>query len=443
MSSNPALGRSSSAVTAQLSIMMFLQFFLWGSWYVSMTGWMNQAHIGGLTFWAYTVGPIAAIISPFFLGAVADRLFASQRVLGVLHILGGAILMAVPAVVKWANHDVPGPEQATFFHPYVYVLLLHMLCYMPTLGLTNTVCFHNMSDPAKQFPMVRVFGTIGWIVGNILVAGSLAAFGVKGATWIQDGDKSPAQFYIAGAAGVVLGLFSFFLPNTPPPAKGKKFRVGEILGVDSLKLLAKPAYLVFIICSFLICIPLAAYYANARNFVEHVGFSTPTLTMSFGQMAEIIFMVLMPLFFIRLGVKWMLAVGMLAWVIRYALFAGASTMAGSPAMALTIGGVILHGICYDFFFVTGFIYVDRKAPREIRGQAQGFLVLVTQGLGLGAGSLLIGEVVKHYSSNGVMDWKMIWGIPAAFAALVLVIFMVFFREDKSIDKPTDAGGATH
>ncbi len=419
----------SALVGARLSAMMFLQFFVWGAWYVSMTGWMGVQGIDGLTAWAYTVGPIAAIISPFFLGLVADRFFATQRVLGVMHLVGGAALLAVPAVVAAAG---PG-RGLNFFHPFVLLLLAHMLCYMPTLGLTNTLCFHHMTDPQKQFPIVRVFGTIGWIVGNIVVGGNLKAWG-SDLTWIAAGDRSEMQFYIAGGAGVLLGLFSMTLPHTPPPVAGRTVTVRQVLGLDSLRLLAQPSYLVFIVCSFLICIPLAGYYNQGRNFVEYVGFKNATMTMSYGQMSEIVFMVLMPIFFARLGVKWMLAVGMLAWVARYGLFSAA---AGNKVMWMAMVGVVLHGVCYDFFFVTGFIYVDKKAPRQIRGQAQGFLVLITQGLGLGIGARVFGWLVGNYTRGEgeakVVDWQMIWLVPCLLAATIMVVFVMLFRNDVSTD----------
>jgi nucleoside transporter len=419
-----APGTSSGMVGTRLSIMMFLQFFVWGAWYVSMTGWMGTHGLGGLTAWAYTVGPIAAVISPFFLGMVADRFFSTQKVLGVMHLLGGAALIAVPQVVSALVPDTP----LGFMHPYVLLLLAHMLCYMPTLGLTNTLSFHHMTNPERQFPMVRVFGTIGWIVGNIVVGGSLTQWGVD-LTWIAEGDKSPMQFHIAGGAAVLLGLFSFTLPHTPPPAAGKDVGVADVMGLKSLQLFARPGYAVFILCSFLICIPLAGYYNYARTYVEAAGFQNPTMTMSYGQMSEIVFMILMPAFFARLGVKWMLAAGMLAWVARYGLFAAA---ADDHVKWMTLTGIILHGICYDFFFVTGFIYVDKTAPPEIRGQAQGFLVLITQGLGLGLGAQLFGKLTAHYTTGegaaAVMDWKHIWLWPALFAAAVMLIFIALFRD---------------
>jgi nucleoside transporter len=425
--------RSETAVGARLSFMMFLQFFVWGAWYVSMTGYMAERGLGGLIGWAYTVGPIAAIISPFFLGMIADRCFATERTLGVMHLLGGAALLAVPGVVA-AMPDAP----LTFTHPYILLLLAHMLCYMPTLGLSNSVAFHRLPNRERQFPLVRVFGTVGWIAGNIAVSGNLIPWGIQGAVWIAEGDKSPVQFYIAGGAAVLLGLYSFTLPHVPPPARGKKVRARDVLGLDALRLLADRNYAVFLLCSFLICIPLAAYYAYARLFVAQSGFENPTLTMSYGQMSEIVFMVLMPLFFLRLGFRWMLLAGMLAWVVRYGLFAGAAGGAEGMA-AMIVLGILLHGICYDFFFVTGFIYTDRKATPEIRSQAQGLLVLVTQGLGLGVGAQVMGAVVARYTVGDVIDWRSVWIIPCVAAAAVAVVFWSLFREDR---RPAISGGGS-
>ncbi|MCC6950713.1 MAG: MFS transporter [Phycisphaerales bacterium] len=417
---------SSGGAVSRLSVMMFLQFFVWGSWYVSMTGFLNKEGMGGLTAAAYSVGPIAAIIAPFFLGLIADRFFATERVLGVMHVLGGVALCAIPYMAKGFDAAKDG---SAFMHPAILLMLAHMLCYMPTLGLTTSVSFHNLPNREKQFPLVRVWGTIGWIVGNIAVS------------YLPGKDESAYQFYMGGAAAVVLGLYSFSLPHTPAPAKGKAVSFGDIVGLDSLKLLARPSYAIFIICSFLLCIPLAGYYAQARNFVEATGSvvnDSAVFTMSFGQMSEIFFMLVMPLCFARLGVKWMLAVGMLAWVVRYGLFAGAWDQ---KITWMVLSGVILHGICYDFFFVTGMIYVDQAANKEIRSQAQGFLVLVTQGLGMFIGAQAFGKLVGKFTTPGVpplkdvVAWKDIWLWPCLFAAGILVIFVLLFRNPK---KPQDA-----
>ena len=431
-------GKGGGALVA-LSSMMFLQFFVWGAWYVSMTGFINKSGMGDVTGAAYTVGPIAAILSPLFLGLIADRFFASEKVLGVLHLVGGLALIAAPFFAKPFSFDAP-PEGAGLFyelvlrdlpafgHPFIILLLIHMLCYMPTIGLTTSLSFHNLSNQEKQFPMVRVLGTIGWIVGNIAIS------------LLPGKDESQMQFFLAGGAGLVLGVFSFFLPHTPPPAAGSKASIGQVLGLDSLSMLKKPSYAVFILCSFLICIPLAGYYQQGRNFVEATGSvvnNSATFTMSFGQMSEVFFMLVMPLCFARLGVKWMLLVGMLAWVARYGLFAGAWDDAGTQHVVwMVLAGVILHGICYDFFFVTGMIYADKAAPARIRGQAQGFLVLVTQGLGMLVGAKVIFWIVKG-NSGPPMDWQRIWLIPCIMAAAVLVVFFLFFRNDKP-DANTEA-----
>lgn len=409
-------GRS-AGVVFRLSVMMFLQFFVWGAWYVSMTGFMVEKSMGGLIPAAYSVGPIAAIVSPFFLGLIADRFFATERVLGVLHIVGGGVLFLAPSVARAFNVESDG---SAFLQPYTLVLLGHMLCYMPTLGLTTSLSFHNLPNREKQFPLVRVWGTIGWIVGNIAVS------------MLPGKDQAAQQFYMAGGAAVLLGLFSFTLPHTPAPSKGKKPTLSEIIGLDSLSLLAKPNYLIFILASFLLCIPLAGYYAYARMYVEAAGAvvnESAVFTMSFGQMSEILFMLVMPLCFARLGVKWMLAVGMLAWVVRYGLFALGWD---DRVVWMVLGGVVLHGICYDFFFVTGMIYVDQAARKEIRSQAQGFLVLVTQGLGMLIGANAFGALVAKYTTKtpgmpDVLDWQKIWMIPALFAAVVMVGFILFFR----------------
>jgi nucleoside transporter len=429
--SEPALTRTSPAILTRLSAMMFLQFFVWGAWYVTMGTFMGANGLGASIGHAYTVGPIAAIVSPFILGVIADRFFASQKVLGVLHLIGGLALLAAPSMAARAIElDKGSPLEAGAAAPFINpnhlgflgVLLLHMLCYMPTLGLTNSVAFAHVRNAEKEFPIVRVLGTIGWIAAGIVVSKGLKA------------ESTSVFFYAAGAAGIALGLYSFTLPNTPPPAAGKRVNVGELFGVDALRLMKSPSFAVFIVCSFLLCIPLAGYYGFAAGFAEKMGVAEVGFKMTFGQMSEIVFMLLMPLFFVRLGVKWMLAVGMLAWVVRYGLFAGAAGQSGDTALAMIIGGIILHGICYDFFFVTGFIYVDRVAPKEIRSQAQGFLVLVTQGLGLGVGAQVFAALTTRYTSGGVTDWASVWAFPAGMALVVLLVFVAAFRDGSRASK---------
>lgn len=449
------------AVLVQLSVMMFLQFFVWGAWYVTAPRYLGTIGFEGPDFgWTYSVGPIAGILSPFFVGMIADRFFATERILGVLHLVGAGVMLAATQMMTGGSAS-PNAINALF--------LVYMLCYFPTLSLTNTLAMHNIRDSEKEFPVIRVFGTIGWIAAGL----SLQALG-----W---GD-SVRMFHLAAGAQALLGLFSFVLPHTPPPAKGQKVTAREILGLDAFALLKKPAYLTFVVASFLICIPLAFYYQLAERALTPGGVKATAATMTFGQMSEIVFMLLMPLFFKRLGVKWMLVVGMLAWVVRYGLFAAGTTDAVAWMM---IGGVVLHGICYDFFFVTGQIYTDKSATPAIRGQAQGLLVLFTLGLGMLIGAQVAGRVEARFTPEmtealkadeaqakdlskekgelterlakgpetdraatlrrieevdqgifernqrilGRMDWRTIWLIPCAMSAVVLVGFALVFRDD--------------
>lgn len=407
MSENARNG--STGVAARLSVMMFLEFFIWGAWYVTVSNYMGAHGMSGIIWIAFSLCPIAAIVSPFFLGMIADRFFASEKVLAVMSLLGGVFLLAVPILAK--------SDSAPLFIP---LLALHALCYMPTLGLTNTVAFHHVTNQEKQFPIIRVFGTIGWILANWVVSG------------MMHGDKSVIQFWVAGAACILLGLFSFALPHTPPPAAGQKAKARDILGLDSLALLKDPSFAVFIICSLLICIPLSFYYAYAAPFVDAMKIPDPAFHMSFGQICEVFFMIIMPILFLRLGVKWMLFTGMVAWVARYGLFAGAST---NHVFWMVMLAIILHGMCYDFFFVTGQIYVDKKASAKIRGQAQGFLVLITQGVGMLIGSSVAGYIYSNHSVKDAagkvlsVDWKALWTAPCIAAAVIAIIFAISFRNN--------------
>jgi nucleoside transporter len=300
---------------------------------------------------------------------------------------------------------------------FVFLLLLHMICYMPTVGLANALAFHHMTEQEKYFPVVRVFGTIGWIVAGVIVSGMLGA------------DETALPLRIAGMAGIVMGIYSFTLPHTPPTAK-ERVSVRQILGLDALAQLKSPSFLVFIVSSFLICIPLSAYYAYAPVFVNVSGISSPGFKMSFGQMSEVLFILVMPFFFRYLGIKWMLLVGMLAWVLRYVLFALA---APASIFWMIMGGIILHGICYDFFFVAGQIYVDKISTREIRGQAQGFLVLMTYGVGMFIGAQVAGwihnSVVTATDNALLAQWQVFWSIPAVLAAIIMTVFGIFFKNN--------------
>jgi nucleoside transporter len=384
--------------------MMFLEFFVWGAWYVTVGNYMTKIGLTGVIYWAYTVSPIAAVVSPFFLGMVADRFFATERVLGVLHLLGGLAILAAPSAAGSAPL-------------FIGLLLLHVLFYMPTLGLSNSLAFHNIEDQERQFPWIRVFGTVGWIAANVLVSAVLRA------------DATPIPLYTAGIASLFLAAYCFTLPHTPPPAAGTRPTLRSIAGLDALQKLKGRAFTIFIASSLLICIPLSAYYAYAPVFVQSAGIENPAFKMSFGQMSEVLFMLVMPLFFVRLGVKWMLVVGMGAWVLRYLLFALA---APSGAVSWILLGILLHGICYDFFFVTGQIYVDKRSTDDIRGQAQGFLVLVTYGIGMLVGAQISGVLFNAMVPDPAVlgAWRAFWFIPAAFAGAVLLFFGATFREGK-------------
>jgi nucleoside transporter len=401
-----------SAINAKLCIMMFLQFFIWGAWYTSIAVYMTAQGMGSLTHWPYTVNPLAAIVAPFFLGLVADRFFATEKVLAFLHLAGGVVLLLVPQLA--ANPTA-----------FILGLLVYNLCYMPTLGLANSLAFHHIEDQEKQFPRIRVFGTLGWI------AAGLGVSFVLGRALGTVAESTSAPLMTAGVASLILAAFCLTLPHTPPSARGKKVSVGSILGLDAFRELGSGPFYVFLLSSFLICIPLAAYYNFTQLFLGAAGVTNIAATQTLGQMSEVGFMLLMPFFFSRLGVKWMLIVGMLAWAVRYALFA-----LGAPDQVqwMVIGGIALHGICYDFFFVTGQIYVDKKSSPAVRGQAQGLLVLVTYGVGMLIGAQIAGLVYNRFLGTATAltpaQWQSFWWIPAGFAVGVLALFALLFRDQK-------------
>ncbi len=403
--------------------MMFLQFFIWGAWYTTIGNFMAAHGMATLTSWPYQVNPIAAIVAPFFLGLVADRYFATERVLGSLHLLGGIIMLLVPRATG----------APTLF---IGLLLLYNLCYMPTLGLVNSLAFHHIQNQEKQFPLIRVFGTIGWIVAGLFIGFVLSRF-----TGGQLPDTTVLPLYTTAVASLILGLYSFSLPHTPPPAAGRPVSIRSIVGVDALRELGSKPFYIFVISSMLICFALAAYYAYAPIYAKAAVYDTgmknflttllpnPSSLMTLGQMSETIFMFLMPLMFVRLGVKRMLVIGMAAWVLRYGLFAWAAPSAVFWLIAL---GILLHGVCYDFFFVTGQIYVDKRSSPAVRGQAQGFLVLVTYGVGMWIGAKIAGAVYNSFLGGGatvltLAQWRSFWWLPAIFAAAVLLFFAAFFK----------------
>jgi nucleoside transporter len=412
-----------SGIRTRLSVMMFLEFFIWGAWYTTIAVYMSSQGMKTLTNWPFMVNPIAAIVAPFFVGLVADRFFATERVFALLHLIGGILLLAAPRTV-----GNPGL--------FIFLLLLYNLCYMPTLGLSSSLGFHHIADQEKDFPKIRVWGTIGWIIAGLFISFGLRYFvnGVKP-------EETALPLYSAAIASLVLAAFSLTLPHTPAPARGQQVSVRSILGIDAFKQLGSTSFYVFVASALLICIPLAAYYNFTQLFLEGAKVKNIAATQTLGQMSEMLFMLAMPVMFARWGVKKMLIAGMAAWVIRYALFAGAATGAIYWMIAL---GILLHGICYDFFFVTGMIYVDKKSTPAIRGQAQGFFVFVTYGVGMLIGAFVAGNLVynRFLGSAAALtldQWRSFWILPSAFAAVILVFFAVAFH-DRQAEVRARGGG---
>lgn len=390
-------------VRTQLSVMMFLEYFVWGAWYVTMGTYMNlkleasAIQIGA----AYSALAIATMISPFFVGLIADRFFSAQKLMGALHLVGGVLLFA--------------STQITNASAFYWIILLYALLYMPTIALSNSVAFHQMQDPGKEFPWIRVFGTLGWIAAGLMIA----AFSIE---------KTSATFLMAAGVSIALGVISFLLPNTPPKA-ATNTSASQALGTDAFVLLKDKSYLIFFVAAILVCIPLSFYYGFANLFLNELGMSNAAGKMILGQVSEAVFILAIPFLFNSIGVKKILLLGMLAWILRYVCFAYGNLDAN---VWMLYAGIILHGVCYDFFFVTGYMYTEKKAGEKIKNAAQGLFTFATYGLGMFIGTWFSGFTTNYYTEGGLHHWTQIWFVPAYIAIAVLIYFILFFKEKKEI-----------
>ncbi len=394
----------------KLSTMMFLEFFIWGAWFVTLGTFLgnNLKASGAETAAVFSTQSWGAIIAPFIIGLIADRYFNAERILGVLHLIGAFLMYQM-----YQSNEVGS------FYTYV---LSYMVLYMPTLALVNSVAFNQMKDPEKEFANIRVWGTIGWILAGLAIS---FVFHWDTAENIAQG-MLKNTFLLAGIAALVLGLLSFTLPATPPKVSDEKIKIGDIIGLDALKLLKDKNFAVFFLSSILICIPLAFYYQNAHPFLTEAGIENPTGKMAIGQISEALFLLLIPVFFTKYGFKKTILVGMLAWAIRYALFAYGN---GADLSFMLIIGIALHGICYDFFFVSGQIYTNSKAGDKYKSAAQGLITLATYGVGMLIGFAVAGWITDNYkTATGTINWEMVWIIPAGIALAVFILFALTFND---------------
>lgn len=398
-----------SRTKIRLCVMMFLEFFIWGGWFVTMGSFLaSNLHANGLqSALAYSTQSWGAILAPFLVGLIADRFFNAERLLGFIH-LSGAVLLYL--LFKSNTFDA--------FYPYLFG---YMILYMPTLALVNSISFRQMENPSRQFSAIRVWGTIGWIAAGLVISYWFA--------WDSQINLSSGAlrntFLMCSIASLALGLYSFTLPATPPVTKTSgRTRLGDFIGLDALIMLRDRNFLVFFISSILICVPLAFYYQNANQFLTELHVAHATGKQTIGQMSEVLFMLLLPLLLTRCGLKFTLMIGMSAWVGRYLLFAYGDAHALSFMLLL---GIALHGVCYDFFFVAGQIYTDSKAGPQHKSAAQGLITLATYGFGMLIGFIAAGRIGDLYSTGGMHNWKLIWLYPAGFAALVLLLFAATFR----------------
>ncbi|MGI8604627.1 MAG: MFS transporter [Verrucomicrobiales bacterium] len=396
-----------TSLKIKLSIFMFLQYFIWGSWYVSLGTYLaNVLKFGGPQVGAaYGAFAIGSMISPFFVGLIADRFFASEKLLAVLSLLGGAVLCLLPHL--------------TSFTSFYSALILYCALFAPTLALGNSLSLHHLHDGSKDFPRVKIWSAVGWIGGGVTLS-------------LLHGEQSPAQFYLAGAVSILLGVFSLVLPHTPPRKVGADVSVGEVLGLDALALLKKRSFAIFVVCVFLICIPLYFYFVMMSMYLTELQWTGLAGKMTLAQVSDVIFLFLLPIMLKSLGYKKTIFLGILAWALRYFLLAG-SVNAGGLQTALIFGAIILHGVCYDFLFIAGQLYADDEANERIRGATQGFMAFILWGIGAFVGTWLAGQVLDRHLLDSAVgpilhDWQNIWQVPAFGATAVLILFLIFFRD---------------
>ena len=416
--------KSSAGLFITLSVMMFFVFFTWGAWFVTVGAFMFEHGMSEWIGFAYSTTPIAAIVTPFFMGVFADRFMNAERLQGILMILSGVLMALAP---RFASAESP--------KLFVGILLLHSLSFMPVLGLSNTICLKHLTDSEKDYPKVRVFATLGWIVAGWIVSGFLKA------------DTSVLQFYVAAAAAVGVGIFSFFMPKTPPPSKGAQFAFADIYGGATFPYFKIPSFAVFMFASLLACVAMMPYWANGATFLSHSGIERPGRFLTFGQIAELFVLALiLPFFIKKFGIKWTMIIGMGCWIARYILFSAAAASLSGAGLevgqlakeaipqgvpALLLGGVILHGFAYDFVFVSGYLYVDKHVREEVRAQAQGLLTVFTQGIGFLLSSQIIAGIFfnRIVGENAAFDeWQKFWILPVAYLVVILILFVLLFRE---------------
>jgi nucleoside transporter len=404
-------------IKIRLGAMMFVQYIIWGAWYVTLNTYLTSTlgFTGTQAGAAFGTTALASLVAPFFVGLVADRFFATERVMATLYAISAVLLVLV--------------TQVTTF-PAVYTLLLAFcLCYFPTIALTNAITMRQVADPGRDFPPIRMMGTLGWIFINLIVG-------------FMKVEATTTPFLLGAAACVVMCVFSLTaVPHTPPPARGQKVTVRAILGLDALAMMKDRSYLVFVIASFLACIPLTFYYSFTNLFLNEAGVENAAGKMSLGQMSEVGMMLAMPLVFRVFTVRGILLMGLGSWALRYALLAYGDPGAGVWMFYLAI---ILHGVCFDFFFVTGQLYTDQEAPAHLRSTAQGFITVVTYGFGMLVGSFLSGYALDYFStttgSTIARNWPSFWLSSAAMSAAIGVLVLLFFRSRVMI-RPREAASS--